>query len=692
MARFRQYRAVVEPVPVVAGSGTGDVLFAACSIIIPIVASFQYQAIADPVPVVAAETVTVDKWYQPLALPNERPVRAQVQSLAFVPLSGPTVEQWQQPLSIPKTRSAQPRGQDLALVWSPTVPSIEQWQQPLSQPQKGAFRNPAQGATFVAQVTAEVPGTGTEYNWFRHLSQPIHVPPRLIDAQSVVATAPTVTPQQSGNNDVLFSTTSIIVPQQTSFQYQSLAQPVLVPSGEVPGTGTEYNWFLPLSQPRISVRVNQVQAVFVPQVTAQVPGSGTEYNWFLPLSEPIKRTPLVRRETGAWSTFTPPVETIKVDSWFQHLSRPISDGYEVVDSIVSFSFTGDVGIGTEYNWFRSLSEPQKPRRLTAPYLPALSWNTETPPAGPQVPGNNDVLFVSTQIIVPWQSSFQYQALVEPVFVAPQVPGTGTEYNWFLSLSDPVRPKPWLKTAQQQFLAWSGFTPPQLPGTGTEYNWFLSLSQPVLAKPWLSADQQQSLAWSTFTPAVEIITIDKWFRPLSEPVHPKPWISATQQQFLAWNSTEIVTLDKWYRPLIEPVRPTPWLKVHQQQFLAWSWTPEERPGTGTQFNWFAQLSAPLHLPRPLPVQVQQFFAFSFPFQVPGPNNVLMSTWFVSLSTPVKAKFLDAAHQINVNTDQSIFPPPPPPAAGEFTVSGQTVQDLFTHDGVTYTFAPVTRRTN
>src|SRR5262245_2084437 len=512
MPRLRQY--IIETAPVTVPTVVA-VPIVTTLIVVPILASFQYQSIAQPVPL--PETVTVDKWHQPLSRPQARQALPQEQSVAF-------------------TGGADPIA----------------WNQPLQQPQRRDYRNPASGTSFIAVVTT--PEDVTLDKWYRPISGPVRQPLQAATGGQYLAFVP---PQPTpGTGDVLFTASPIVVPWQGSFQYQSAVQPVQFAA---PETVTLDKWYRPLSEPARRASRAQGQLAFVPLVAA--------------------------------------APTVNVDSWFAPLSVPKSGGAQAISIDVSFA-VDDATLA----WAQPLSVPKKARSL-GPYLPALSWNTETPAVVPPTPGTGDVLFSSTALIVPYQRSFQYQSVANPV--------------------------------------------------------------PIVAP--------------------EVVTVDKWFHELSQPQVPRYQTINIDVSF----AVDDTLLTTWYRPLSEPVRRGRPLPAY---LPAASWNPNTpappSPGTGDVLFSVTEVIVPWQAS----FQYQSI-GQPTPFNQSGPNDVLMSTWFQQLSAPVKGRLLYPALQLSFTTDPTTpIPTPPTPTTGDFTVSGSTVMDRFTTTGVTYTYAPITRRTN
>lgn len=141
----------------------------------PQVKSFQYPVIASPVPLVPIETVTLDKWFSPLAQPIRR-----VRSVASQPsltwsTFAPQSFDWFKPLSLPtrRTRAITPS----SLLWSgftPTrdPPGLDKWFHQYAQPTR-RVRAIAPSSLLWSNFTPppEITQLG---KWFR----PLETPPR----------------------------------------------------------------------------------------------------------------------------------------------------------------------------------------------------------------------------------------------------------------------------------------------------------------------------------------------------------------------------------------------------------------------------------------------------------------------------------------------------------------------------------
>ncbi len=255
------------------------------------------------------------------------------------------------------------------------------------------------------------------------------------------------------------------------------------------------------------------------------------------------------------------------------------------------------------------------------------------------------------------------------YVPPLGATAVTVDTWFAGFVDPVRaPRP---AAASHF----GFDPtPIVP-----FGWAMPLS--VAIRP-PALPLRPALVY--VAPPASVV--EQWFMPLGEPAR-RLTMPARSEQFFVY-APPTVTLD-WLLPLSEPVRQL--LPVSAQQVLAY--VGVVAPEVISVDKWFAPLSEPARFPPMLPVPLQQ--ALAYVEAEPFAETVTIDRWLQPLSIPAQRVLLGLSPAVQQFTaTDTVTPPVPPvpPAVDQFTVSGEQVIDRFTHDGVTYPLAPITRRTN
>lgn len=434
------------------------------------------------------------------------------------------------------------------------------------------------------------------------------------------------------------------------FQFQSKVEPVSPP-------GTPF-WGLPWSEPSRRIFATALIAsglIAVPQDTGPT-GTGTaiaainspiifdksfQYQDIIePVSIITQASPEYipgsehQTQFDKWFIYEdivdPIQQTVSLD-WITPFSEPQHRKILSISDVVLSTFTGSENISLD-KWYISLSEP---KRFA---LPRLSGQFSFVQLVASQTGTGIGISIFNSPVI-FQSYIQYQDLTEPINTAAAE--VITVDKWFRALTEPVRVTRFA-TSNQQFLA--------------------------------------------FTPAApfEGVSIDRWLQPLSVPTKRIHQDLASGSLFIqAVTAVDI----GWFSPLSDPLR---WPKIHArfQQASAWSsFTPE------INFAWFSALAEPAKRFQ-IHARFQQTIAWGIttppPAPIPGDYG-----WFNSLSIPSKLSKsgLLTAAQPSGGIDPFPIPPiPPPPITGEFTVSGSDVRDRFPTEGVTYTYAPITRRTN
>jgi hypothetical protein len=365
---------------------------------------------------VAAETVTSDKWGAAVSQPRfVKRVTGEEGSFFFVG-DGADRFAWRQPFSRPVLAKPRLEGD---YTTAPTQPQANDgigWHRPFNEPTRRKNFLEAD----VAYNPALIEDAGIQAKWF----QPFGVPRAAKRAPEFPA---------------------------------SFYSPYFVPP--ISGTGTEFNWW-----PNLSERLRQPRPVAQQQAIIHgplVPITVTlEYAWHRQLSEPVRRK---KEAQSAGAVFNPfPQITI---AWHQPLSVPVRDK-NFLEGRVAYSpyFVPSLsGVGTEYNWWSSLSERLRQRR------PVI----------------------------------QQQAVIH----GPPLPITVTlEYAWHRPLSEPTRRK--LSRASVPFIAFG-----RQPETGSADGIASAMfSGPIFRRHLIS----QTLAYTP--PALFPYA---WHRSLSDPTRRRP---------------------------------------------------------------------------------------------------------------------------------------------------------------------------
>ncbi len=156
---------------------------------------WQYQDLVEPFSVLP-ETVTLDKWYQPLSLPVYAPVdaNAYMGSTAFVaepsdlaPPETITLDKWYVPLSVPVFPVSQPIEGSSGFLVEPTLYITPAWNVPLSQPVRVVQSAQHQAEAFVAEPSTL---SVTLDKWYQPLSTPVLPPAFPIEGQFAVPIVP----------------------------------------------------------------------------------------------------------------------------------------------------------------------------------------------------------------------------------------------------------------------------------------------------------------------------------------------------------------------------------------------------------------------------------------------------------------------------------------------------------------------
>jgi len=246
----------------------------------------QYQIITEPVST-KPETVSVDRWLQPLSQPffaKFLPVSVAV-TTAVGPISTSkettTVDRWYQQLSVPRTVPFNAAFEQNTFTWnSYTPPPSVGWLSSFSLPVGSKVLQLASGA--IAPV-AEQPETTSLDRWYQNLSAPLYSKAAL----------------RSANQQAFFA-----------------------PVSEASETTTVDRWLQALSEP---ARARFSTSLLVPAFTWAVctpTVAAPTWGWLGPLSEPPRRTSFVDPVFG-YQPVIPALPVIPPMAWLMPLSTPL---------------------------------------------------------------------------------------------------------------------------------------------------------------------------------------------------------------------------------------------------------------------------------------------------------------------------------------------------------------------------------
>ena len=160
--------------------------------------------------VAAAETITADKWYQPLATPVRRPplgaARLNIVQTATPLAADIKADMWWRQLDLP-VRRRQITAEEGSIFAAPARPEAndqQAWYRPLGEPQRIKRSLYAQLTSSYAYFLPVVAETITVDKWYRPLDLPMRERRRIADQQELAA--PVVTPEAfPGNATIAFA-------------------------------------------------------------------------------------------------------------------------------------------------------------------------------------------------------------------------------------------------------------------------------------------------------------------------------------------------------------------------------------------------------------------------------------------------------------------------------------------------------
>lgn len=275
---------------------------------------FQYQALAKPV-LGGPETVSVDRWLQPLSQPvwAKRLPTGGVTAPPVAPV--PATIGWLAPLATPQFRKAvQPASGAAAPVsTSPETTTVDRWQQPLSLPLWS--KSPRAWAPFLAEPLSESPETSSPDRWLQPLSLPVRRMAAPADSPALFWSGFTPPPPAFTSLGWL-----------PSFEVPRLPQRPRPASGGVgplstaPETTTVDRWLAPLSLP-----LWRRDGVAPYAVLSAPPVIAVGIGWFQGLAQPVPLSGLAAagQLAVAWGNFVPtPPGAVSLSAWFVNLSSP----------------------------------------------------------------------------------------------------------------------------------------------------------------------------------------------------------------------------------------------------------------------------------------------------------------------------------------------------------------------------------
>ena len=170
--------------------------------------------------VAAAETITADKWYQPLSTPVRRPplgaARLNIVQTATPLAADIKADMWWRQLDLP-VRRRQITAEEGSIFAAPARPEAndqQAWYRPLGEPQRIKRSLYAQLTSSYAYFLPVVAETITVDKWYRPLDLPMRERRRITDQQELAA--PVLTPEAfPGNATIAFASNSGMVVNRT---------------------------------------------------------------------------------------------------------------------------------------------------------------------------------------------------------------------------------------------------------------------------------------------------------------------------------------------------------------------------------------------------------------------------------------------------------------------------------------------
>jgi hypothetical protein len=508
-----------------------------------------------------AQSVTEDKWHQPLSEPRRSfGITAALATAAlvwstFTPTAQTTTIGWLAPLSTPVFQARVTRGTDLVEPVSTAAEtvSIDRWLEGLSTP---VWPNPGLGAANQAAYfapPATIDHTSVD-RWYQNLANPVW-PPRGLRAE-----------------------------------FQQMAA---MPLSELPETVTEDRWHQPFSLPvwpKPGLTAAQQQSYTAPASEAKE--TVTVDRWLIGLSTPLYAKSSV--QAASQQAYTAPVseapESVSVDRWLEGLSNPVWSRPALLAAQQSAFWWSEFTLAppavvTVSGWGQPLAQPYPAvRGLHASQQQAVWWSGLTPPP----PLASTISAWGQDLSRPYPAARGLHVSQQQAFAPEPISETAEAVSidrWLIGLSLPVWARPALLTASQTAF----FAPTRAIDHTSVDRWHASLSLPVWPKPGLNATEQQVYV-APVSEAPETTTVDRWHAAFSLPVWPKRGLYATQQQYQTAplsEAPETTTVDRWHQQFSIPVRSRS-SPVYQLQTQIIFTAPIIAP---VSIGWFQPLSIP-----------------------------------------------------------------------------------------------------
>jgi hypothetical protein len=471
------------------------------------------------------------------------------------------------------------------------------WMSPLSEPRRLPHGiGPHLRSQYTTQVLPQ-PAPQVDW-WISPLSEPVRsIPKPTAAVQST--TAFTATVGASFSISLELGSYTISIADDITFSETN-----------------DISWFNHLAdpaRPRYNLSyLNQpyTTGIFQPQPAVQVDW------WLTPFSEPVRKRPGLRPDLQ---------QSLLANSFFPSgFYISLEAGSYVISIADDITFSGIDG--TNFEWFRPLSEPVRRRPVTAHLYQyfnssgfqqaAVNYSITLETGEYTITGEPSQFIFDNE---GWRTAFSepvrtkrgLQRYLQSPITAPVVSGTGdsASLNWLNALSEPVRKRVFGPHLQQPFTTdvtplrtagrlwwhspWSEpqrhkrglgahlqrpFTTDAKPVSEAGRLWWLGqLSEPVRTKPRLGTHHHQTLAYvgaatqnAPNNNFAEQSYFSKYAYPWSEPVRQKPGLKPQLQQFYA-NDYELVPIPPepraYFLPLSEPVRKLEGLKWYLQQTTA-----------------------------------------------------------------------------------------------------------------------------
>jgi hypothetical protein len=348
------------------------------------VSRFQYQALTQPILPITAAVVATIGWFQPLSVPTIAKPFAHEQAAFFSPLSQApetvSEDRWHQPLSQPVRRIPQTAvGVSVGPVsTSPETTTVDRWYQALGLPVWSKPALPSGLQQSYAAPLSELPETVSIDRWLQQLSLPVWPARGLGVVEQLTSAKPVSISPENVSVDRWLQPLS--QPQfskpgfRGDFAFWSGFTPVVVQSVSI-------GWFAPLSDPTRAV-VRPVGLAVSPVSTSAE--STTVDRWIRPLSEPVRIQP-VRTGLSVGPVSTSP-ETTTVDRWYQALGLPVWPprglaGFLAPQPVKPISLSAET-VSVD-RWLQPLSQPVA--RITSARGGSVFWSGFTPAALPPAP-------------------------------------------------------------------------------------------------------------------------------------------------------------------------------------------------------------------------------------------------------------------------------------------------------------------